>query len=73
MSHPSKNAAGVDNTFRRKFDREEHLEHARQCEQKQKVPQYKGNLRNTGIMKWTLTLVWERLRTDKDMDLSSAV
>ncbi|CAL5321843.1 unnamed protein product [Camellia sinensis] len=34
MSHPSKNAAGVDNTFRRKFDREEYLERARECEQK---------------------------------------
>ncbi|KAF5952559.1 hypothetical protein HYC85_010503, partial [Camellia sinensis] len=35
ISHPSKNAAGVDNTFQRKFDREEYLERAREREQKE--------------------------------------
>ncbi|GFZ07212.1 C2H2 and C2HC zinc fingers superfamily protein [Actinidia rufa] len=35
MAQPSNHGAGVDNTFRRKFDREEYLERAREREQKE--------------------------------------
>ncbi|XP_059652324.1 uncharacterized protein LOC132299610 isoform X2 [Cornus florida] len=35
MAQPSNNSVGVDNTFRRKFDREEYLERAREREQKE--------------------------------------
>ncbi|XP_059648437.1 uncharacterized protein LOC132294553 [Cornus florida] len=35
MAQPSNNNAGVDNTFRRKFDRDEYLERAREREQKE--------------------------------------
>ncbi|KAK7284421.1 hypothetical protein RJT34_19167 [Clitoria ternatea] len=35
MSHTSNNVAGVDNTFRRKFDREEYLERARERERQE--------------------------------------
>ncbi|KAI4301711.1 hypothetical protein L6164_034962 [Bauhinia variegata] len=35
MSHTSNNVSGVDNTFRRKFDREEYLERARERERQE--------------------------------------
>ncbi|RDY09378.1 Zinc finger matrin-type protein 2, partial [Mucuna pruriens] len=37
MSNTSNNVAGVDNTFRRKFDREEYLERARERERQQQL------------------------------------
>ncbi|KAI4349908.1 hypothetical protein L6164_010450 [Bauhinia variegata] len=35
MSHTNNNVSGVDNTFRRKFDREEYLERARERERQE--------------------------------------
>ncbi|KAI9099164.1 hypothetical protein K1719_024931 [Acacia pycnantha] len=48
MAHTSNNVAGVDNTFRRKFDREEYLERARERERQEEEgrsrPKSKGPL-----------------------------
>uniref|UniRef100_A0A5B7AVC6 Putative Zinc finger, U1-type n=1 Tax=Davidia involucrata TaxID=16924 RepID=A0A5B7AVC6_DAVIN len=43
MAQPSNNAVGIDNTFRRKFDREEYLERAREREQKESEAGFKSS------------------------------
>ncbi|GMP41653.1 hypothetical protein CsSME_00011677 [Camellia sinensis var. sinensis] len=65
MSHPSKNAAGVDNTFWRKFDREEYLECAREHEQKETESRSESNSKGPPIQRKPLK------HRDYEVDLDS--
>lgn len=65
MSHPSKNAAGVDNTFRRKFNREEYLERAREREQKDTESRSKSKSKGPPIQRKPLK------HRDYEVDLDS--
>ncbi|PIA32361.1 hypothetical protein AQUCO_04500156v1 [Aquilegia coerulea] len=43
MAQPGSNAVGVDNTFRRKFDREEYLQRAREREEQEEEGRFKSS------------------------------
>lgn len=65
MAHSGNNAAGVDNTFRRKFDREEYLERAREREQKELESKSKSKSKGPPVQRKPLK------HRDYEVDLDS--
>jgi len=65
MAQPSKNAVGVDNTFRRKFDREEYLERAREREEKEADGRFKSKSKGPPVQRKPLK------HRDYEVDLDS--
>ncbi|KAF5739995.1 zinc finger matrin-type protein 2 [Tripterygium wilfordii] len=61
----SNNAAGVDNTFRRKFDREEYLERARERERQEADGKFKSKSKAPPVQRKPLK------HRDHDVDLES--
>ncbi|KAL8171802.1 hypothetical protein V2J09_023606 [Rumex salicifolius] len=65
MAQPNNPAAGVDNTFRRKFDREEYLQRAREREEKEKEAHLKGKSKGPPVQRKPLK------HRDYEVDLES--
>jgi U4/U6.U5 tri-snRNP component SNU23 len=65
MAQPSNTAAGVDNTFRKKFDREEYLERARRREEKELEAQSKSKSKGPPVQRKPLK------HRDYEVDLES--
>ncbi|KAA8545233.1 hypothetical protein F0562_020017 [Nyssa sinensis] len=65
MAQPSNSAVGVDNTFRRKFDREEFLERAREREQKEGEAGFKAKSKGPPVQRKPLK------HRDYEVDLES--
>ncbi|GAA0166469.1 RNA processing factor [Lithospermum erythrorhizon] len=51
MAQPSNSVGGVDNTFRKKFDREEYLQRARDREQKEAEGLHKSKAREPPVQR----------------------
>lgn len=65
MAEPGKSGAGVDNTFRKKFDREEYLERARKRELKEEEAKLKGKSKGPPVQRKPLK------HRDYEVDLES--
>ncbi|KAL8115020.1 uncharacterized protein LOC141668769 [Apium graveolens] len=65
MAEPAKSGAGVDNTFRKKFDREEYLERARKRELKEEEAKSKGKSKGPPVQRKPLK------HRDYEVDLES--
>ncbi|KAH7833155.1 hypothetical protein Vadar_003547 [Vaccinium darrowii] len=65
MAQPGKSAVGVDNTFRRKFDREEYLERAREREEKEADGRFKSKSKGPPVQRKPLK------HRDYEVDLDS--
>ncbi|KMT13824.1 hypothetical protein BVRB_4g076700 [Beta vulgaris subsp. vulgaris] len=65
MSESSNKAVGVDNTFRRKFDREEYLQRAREREEKEKDGRLKSKSKGPPVQRKPLK------HRDYEVDLES--
>ncbi|KAH0994384.1 hypothetical protein GBA52_018793 [Prunus armeniaca] len=65
MANTSNNAAGVDNTFRRKFDREEFLERARERERQEEEGPHKSKSKGPPVQRKPLK------HRDYEVDLES--
>ncbi|KAH7542973.1 hypothetical protein FEM48_Zijuj02G0132400 [Ziziphus jujuba var. spinosa] len=65
MAHNSNNAGGVDNTFRRKFDREEYLERAREREKQEAEGRTKSKSKGPSVQRKPLK------HRDYEVDLES--
>lgn len=65
MAQPNNKAVGVDNTFRRKFDREEYLERAREREEKEAEDRSKSKSKGPPVQRQPLK------HRDYEVDLES--
>ncbi|KAF3967034.1 hypothetical protein CMV_008925 [Castanea mollissima] len=65
MAHTNKEVVGVDNTFRRKFDREEYLERARERERKEEESRSKSKSKGPPVQRKPLK------HRDYEVDLES--
>ncbi|GLT55412.1 hypothetical protein SLA2020_285350 [Shorea laevis] len=65
MAHTSNDVVGVDNTFRRKFDREEYLERAREREKEEAEGRVKSKSRGPPVQRKPLK------HRDYEVDLES--
>ncbi|GMH10429.1 hypothetical protein Nepgr_012270 [Nepenthes gracilis] len=65
MAQSSNHAVGIDNTFRRKFDREEYLQRAREREEKEKEGRLKPKLKGPPVQRKPLK------HRDYEVDLDS--
>jgi len=65
MAQPGKSAVGVDNTFRRKFDREEYVERAREREEKEADGRFKSKSKGPPVQRKPLK------HRDYEVDLNS--